>query len=362
MAYGRVNKTGCTVRKGNCQIRLDFYLESTDPRYADRHLYLVDTTSAEYLAGYRGEVDEHGIPKDQAAYDAWLDSLPHVWQNTPLHSHFIYLPADFTEEDIKAEIDIHLANFYQAFQERWDEVAGGMRHGWATDTRIGPTDYSKMESETEYDTKVADCQLAVDSLVEFSYKAKGSTTGETFAATEIDLGSAATDRASTFNALYTIVDVANPANNTGTIDSFEIWANVDQDGTNKVGTFYGSGTDYTNRDGQAIGTVTAGAKRTFSGLDIDVSSGDFAGMYWNSGKLERDLASGSGIYYKAQDQFGTGQQTYVLRSDDAISLYGTGETAGWTNISHDKGVLASAMAYKKGVAVADISHVKGVAV
>ena len=36
--------------------------------------------------------------------------------------------------------------------------------------------------------------------------------------------------------------------------------------------------------------------------------------------------------------------------------------AGWTNISHDKGVAAAAMSHKKGVAVADISHVKGVAV
>ena len=93
MAYARINKTGCHVRKGNCQIRLDFYLEPTDPRYADRYLHLVDTTSPEYLAGYKGEVDEFGNPKDQADYDAWLASLPHVWTNTPFHTHFIYLPS-----------------------------------------------------------------------------------------------------------------------------------------------------------------------------------------------------------------------------------------------------------------------------
>jgi hypothetical protein len=36
--------------------------------------------------------------------------------------------------------------------------------------------------------------------------------------------------------------------------------------------------------------------------------------------------------------------------------------AGWTHISHDKGVLASTMSHKKGVPVADISHIKGVEV
>lgn len=41
---------------------------------------------------------------------------------------------------------------------------------------------------------------------------------------------------------------------------------------------------------------------------------------------------------------------------------GWGTLSGWSHISHDKGVTASAISHKKGVAVASISHIKGVAV
>ena len=102
MAYAQINKSGCIVRNGNCQIRLDFYLEPEDERYKDTYLYVVDTASPEYLAGYTGKVNPDGTPVNQVQYDEWWNSLPRVWQNTPFHTHFIYLPATFTEEDIKA--------------------------------------------------------------------------------------------------------------------------------------------------------------------------------------------------------------------------------------------------------------------
>ena len=330
MAYAQVNKSGCVVHKGNCQIRLDFYLESEDSRYYDKYLYLVDTASLEYLAGYPGEVDKEGNPLDWEDYELWWDSLPRIWVNTPFHAHFIYLPATFTEEDIKAQIDIHLGNFYQAFQDRWDAVQGGMRHGWATETRIKPTDYSKTDTEAEYNARVAECQDAIDVLTPFVYEPKEGGDGKTFPATEIDMGAAAINRNNLWINDYTTIGVANPANDTGTIDTFEVWAQLTMDGTNKVGTFYGSDPDYTNRDGETIGTVTQGAKRTFTGLDIDVTLGDYVGVYYSVGKIELSESDGSGVKYKSGDQFGTGQQTYTVefRTDDDFSLYGTGETAG----------------------------------
>ena len=327
-AYGQVEKSGCVVRKGNCQIRLDFYLEPDDPRYNDKYLHLVDTTSPEWLAGYKGKVDEFGIPIDQEDYDTWFESLPRVWVNTPFHSHFIYLPPTFTNKDIEDAISYHLPNFYLAFQDRWDEVQGGMRHGWATETRIRPIDYSKSDTPAEFDARVAECQSAIDSLTEFSYKPEGTIEGETFPATEINIGPGAIDRATTFTQGFTLIDNANPANDTGTIDAFEIWAQSTMSGTNKVGTFYGSGTSYTNRDGQTIGSVTAGSKQTFTLLDIDVTTGDLAGIYYSVGAIEEAGTGGADMYYKAGDQFGAGAQTYGQAVGDVISLYGTGETAG----------------------------------
>lgn len=326
MAYAALNKSGCEERKGNVKVRLDFYLDATDPRYDERYLYLVDVTSAEYLAGYPGKVDEFGNPIDQEDYDNWIESLPHIWENTPFHSHFVYFDADVTIDDIKAEMEFHLPNFYKAFQERKDEVKGGMRHGWATEKRIKPTDYSKTDTSAEYDARVAECQAAVDALTEFTHEPEAKE-GQEFPATAIDIGPGATDRSDDFAPNYTIIDKANSANDTGTIDTFEVWAGITMDGTNKVGTFHGSGTDYTNRDGETIGTVTSGAKRTFTGLDIDVSTGDFAGVYGSAGEVETDTSGGADAYYKSGDQFGAGQQTYALGSGYAISLYGTGETA-----------------------------------
>ena len=364
MAYAVINKSGCTERKGNVQLRLDFYLEPIDPRYNDKYLYLIDTTSLKYLTDYPGKVDVEGNPIDQKDYDSWYQSLPRVWQNTPFHSHFIYLASDFTEEDTKAQIAFHLPNFYKAFQERQDAVAGGMRHGWATEKRIRPTDYSKLESAAKYDTRVASCQARINTLTEFSYKPEGGIEGKEYPATAIDVGSAAIDRNFTLSAGTTRFGTDNPANDTGAIDTFEVWSATSMTGTNKVGTFYGSDTDYTNRDGVTIGTVTAGAKRTFTGLSIDVSTGDFAGIYFSVGSLERDSGVSGNVYYKAGDQFGAGAQTYAFSDTTQMSVYGTGETppVGWSNISHDKGIAAASISHKKGIAVASISHVKGVAV
>ena len=96
----------------------------------------------------------------------------------------------------------------------------------------------------------------------------------------------------------------------------------------KVGTFYGSGTRYTSRDYEVIGSVASGSKQTFSGLSIDVTSGDYLGMFYATGRMEQDTSGFAGLYYKTGDYFGGGEQTYTLQSGDAISLYGTGETVG----------------------------------
>lgn len=280
MAYAVINKSGCVERKGNVQIRLDFFLNHGDPRYEDT------------------------LIKGKA---------------TPFHTHFVYFGPDVTEDDIKAEVDFHLPNFYKAYQDRWDEVKGGMRHGWATEKRITPIDYSKDA------VKVVQCQDRVDSLAEFSHKPEVGE-GKEYPATEIDIGADAIGRLNNYVYGRTLIDLANPANDTGIIDTFEVWADVDLTGTNKVGTFYGSGTAYTNRDGAVIGTVTAGAKRTFTGLSIDVTAGDFAGIYYSAGFLERSTSGGSGVYYKTGNQFGAGAQTYALLGGDAISIYGTGDT------------------------------------
>ncbi|GAG94005.1 unnamed protein product [marine sediment metagenome] len=142
----------------------------------------------------------------------------------------------------------------------------------------------------------------------------------------IDIGSAATIREANYIYGKTLILVDNPANLSGKITSVELYFGEGQDGVGvKVGTFYGSGTDYTCRDYANIGAVTGGSKQTFSGLNISVEAGDYIGIYYSGGKVRYDSTGYAGVYEKTGDQFNTGQQTYVLRANETDSVYGEGE-------------------------------------
>ena len=324
-AYAIIEKSGCGEYNGNVKVRMDFYLTPDAPRYPDMYLYLIDLYSPEYLLGYEGKVDKDGNPINQSDYDHWYDSLPRIWQNTPFHSHFVYFSPDVTDEEIEAELNYHLPNFYTAFQNYRDVEKGGMRHGWATEKRIEPVDYS---NATDYNIRKALAEDRVDSLTRLTSELV-YLEGQEYPATEIDIGATAIGRGWDWGDGYTFIALDNTANDTGTIDTFELWADTTMDGTNKVGTFYyaGADDDWTNRDGDTIGNVVSGAKRTFSGLDIDVTTGDSAGLYVQQGTIEMEQNTGGGMKWYPGDFFGT-THTYLLQATRSMSVYGTGETAG----------------------------------
>jgi hypothetical protein len=141
----------------------------------------------------------------------------------------------------------------------------------------------------------------------------------------IDIGSGAIDRNTHWPSQYTVIDRANPANAAGTLLSVQIWAETNMSGV-RVGTFYGSGEDYTCRDYAVIGDVVAGRRRTFTGLSIDVQEGDLLGIYTGpSGHLEANQTGGSGVLYLVYDQTESGEQTYSYSgyTTFAISIYAT---------------------------------------
>ena len=140
----------------------------------------------------------------------------------------------------------------------------------------------------------------------------------------IDIGSAAIDRAGTAAAAYTLIAVENPANLSGKITSIEIWAATDLVNC-EVATFYVvSGTNFSTRSTQSIGAVTAGSKQTFA-VDLDVQAGDYIGIYYTAGTIERDSA-GSGYWTVALDAIPCTNQAFTLTADRTMSLYGTGAT------------------------------------
>jgi hypothetical protein len=145
----------------------------------------------------------------------------------------------------------------------------------------------------------------------------------------IDIGPGAINRSGTWSFKTedsTIVDLGNPANDTGILDTFEIFANTTLSDV-KIGTFSGSDTSYDDRDYEIIGTVTASSKQTFTGKNCNVSSGDYLGIFATDGAIERATSGGASVYYKVGDYFGSGSNTYTLVADDVISIYATGATA-----------------------------------
>lgn len=139
-------------------------------------------------------------------------------------------------------------------------------------------------------------------------------------AVDIDIGMPAINRGSSFS-VFTIINSGNPANAAGTITSVEIWALVTLQNC-EVATFYGSGTTYSTRDNEAIGTVTSGSKQTFE-VNLDVEIGDFIGIYYTAGNIERDTSGFDGCWSKSGDLIPCTNETgWNIISGDAISLYG----------------------------------------
>ena len=333
MAYSIINKTGCCERKGNLQIRFDFFLDEDDPRYEDCHILVPDLSAGKYT----GKVDKDGNPTNQNDYDKWLASLPKVYQLSPFHSHFVYFDPDVTDEEIKAEMDYHLPNFYKAYQDKQDKIAGGMRHGFAVEKRLGCLDYSQLDSKEDFELRKSQVNERLSSLSDIQSKPISIDDGKFYPATTIDIGNTAKNRTSsrTLNynsAFQTRITYDNTANASGTIDTVEAWfATALTGNVFRVGIFSNpSGTTFTCRSADSLGSVVSGSKQTFTGLSLDVETGDYIGA--DAGAdirllIETDSSDGNGNYYISGQYCDVSDSgSFTADADYTLSLYGTGET------------------------------------
>lgn len=144
--------------------------------------------------------------------------------------------------------------------------------------------------------------------------------------TAITIGSTASDR-SGYEGVFTFVNKGATANGTGTITSVEIWAHSALSNCEVATFFVVSGNNLSTRDTHTIGSVTAGSKQTFSGLSLDVQTGDYLGIYYNNGTIDLDTSGGDGMWFKsAQDLIPCTNQLFDSTSGYVLSLYGTGTT------------------------------------
>ena len=150
-------------------------------------------------------------------------------------------------------------------------------------------------------------------------------------ATTIDIGNVAID-CDEYLVAATTVAKDNPANESGTITSIEIWAVNGYNLINcEVATFSASGNNLTTRDTVTLGTVTSGSKQIIildsesNPISLAVQAGDYIGIYFSAGRLEFDRETGTaGVWTLNGDQIPCDNTTFAPYAPRYLSLYGTG--------------------------------------
>ena len=122
-----------------------------------------------------------------------------------------------------------------------------------------------------------------------------------------------------FHGEWTFINVGKTATHDGVIESVNLYMYAVGTGAvgYKVGTFYGSGTDYTCRDFVALAELSVGLNNV-TGLSIHVEVGDMIGLYCPDeyavvGSISGDTTGGDGILRLAGYHMEDGSQTYTLR-------------------------------------------------
>ena len=125
------------------------------------------------------------------------------------------------------------------------------------------------------------------------------------------------------NNLWTILNMSAVANADGVIKSVTIYSSGNN-GTCKVGVFYGSGNSWTVRSQASIGPLNFNATTTAT-VNLPVKSGDVIGYYVNQSGIYGQVVGGGASYYYIGDGFDGSAHTYT---SDTVGYYniGTGDT------------------------------------
>jgi hypothetical protein len=343
----KFNPTGTHIKDGYLKIRLDFYPSEGSKCYDQYHVYVVDTTSAEYLAGYTGKVDKEGVPLDPVDYEKWLDGLPHIWQLNPALCHFLTVKPDITQVEldtiIKATFDADVVVTIDNIMIQEDSahlISPYMRDKTVTSDAVS-VDYittaDELASKDELDPE-KDVDEQIDTYVKekintelASLTVVGTATDGTIEdvkAQSIDVGTAAIDRPSLAPGSYTWLVKENPANASGVIDTVQFRIATSGTGTVTVGTFTyaGSSGKYSTNDYEDLGTFGEGYS-SVTGLNIDVLADDLLGSY-TVHSFDRTDSGGYGVFYKTGNYVGQDNITYSTSSGRTLSLYATGTESG----------------------------------
>lgn len=302
----KINPTGTHVKDGLLKVRLDLYPEPADKTYALHYVDKLDREPTE---------EELSDPEKVAR-------VPVHRELNPCLCHFITVPEDITGEQLLACIEQLftpdcLATLDDALV-RPDAV-----HYISPYMKSRPEMAASRIKTADNDALIAAVNNRLNGL---EYNG-GKGNAETIEPQSIDIGAAAIDRGATTSGSITIIDTNNPANAGGTIDTYQVFANTNMTSSYVATAYLVSGSNYTSRDYESIGTVTSGSVQTFSGLSIDVLTGDYACIAWASGNIEKD-ETGAGACYVQPMAIPFTNKAFAFVASRAFSCYGTGTESG----------------------------------
>ncbi len=338
---------GAHIQHGYLKAGIAVFPAESDRSYA-RH-YVPQPVIPE--GGYPGAVDGREVPLDESDFRAWLSSLPTRMELNPVFVHFIRISPTTTLPQLEAEAQRILtpdvltsADAFLSDRTKTERQSSSrFRKLMQPRERLG----NGLVLPGGYD---------VSSLIAKANQRFKGLFGELDAQGEIlpvelgtiDIGAAAIDRANASALADTFVGKENPANASGTLTYCEIFMYSGYPGTDVwIGTFIDGGSNVLScRDSESIGSVAAGSKQTFSGLSINVATGDYFGSHDKgspSGSIERD-SSGQGYWrYVGECIDPDDSQTFTWYSARTMSLYGEGEEGATEKESSDTGTGTDAV-------------------
>ncbi len=310
----KVGLSNISIRKGLLRVRANVFID--DPASKSYSKYFVQTALIPVPDSIILETD----------YKAWLASLPEnqkIWRLAPVLCHFITVPETI---DLQTLQDWIIATFSPDRLATIDNIIVRPNSADLVSPFMRNVFISKKPIKT---TDEADLISSVRLMLEGkTIDLNGGGKVIDVQPQTIDIGNlAVTGTGST--AQYTRVIVDNPANATGTLDVIEVFARVEIPNVQAATFFIVSGLNLSTRDAdESLGVAAADVKTTYSGLSIDVETGDYLGfdidggrMAWNSGGVANSL-------WKNGDFIPCTNELFAELGDFAWSVYGTGVESG----------------------------------
>ena len=150
-------------------------------------------------------------------------------------------------------------------------------------------------------------------------------------ATDITIGNTASDRGSYIAINYTRIDYIHAATGTGNLTSIEVYLQQATTSDVYVATFEEVSSDhFTARDNVNLGTITVGyhkltTDKNSAAISLSVETGDYIGIWCDSGNIELDTSGGGFYYYPAvSNQTSCVNTAFAFLDNRQMSLYASG--------------------------------------